>query len=381
MTAESTDTSSAPKFHVDRSTYGPALQSWMSKQLPDATGVTVDDIDIPVATGFSNETVFFTAGWTAHNSAHRQRFVARIEPADSGLFPTQTPACAVSVGLQHRIMETVARHSPVPIPPLLPFEPDPTFLGQPFFVMGFIDGVIPADTPRYTEAGFMVTEATPDERHRMVASGLEAMGQLHAIDWVDAGLGWLDPTSDAQPTIAHQLRIYRDFATELLGERSHPVLAAALNWLDNNDPGDDRIGLSWGDARLANMIWQDYRPAAVIDWEACALSPTEADLGWWLMFDRMSFDDIGADRMEGYPTREEQVDLYQEASGREVRDPHYWEVFATMRFAAIFIRLGDRMVSSGLIPEALNPAVGNAVTAALASLMGISNPTPDVLAR
>ena len=146
---------------------------------------------------------------------------------------------------------------------------------------------------------------------------------------------------------------------------------------DANDPNDDRIGLSWGDSRLGNIIWQDYRPAAVVDWEACALSPTEADVGWWLMFDRMSFDELGAARMEGFPTREEMIEIYEEVSGREVRDPHYWEVFGAMRFCAIFIGLGDRMTDAGLIPPELDMAVANMVTQALADLLGIDNPTPS----
>jgi len=115
---------------------------------------------------------------------------------------------------------------------------------------------------------------------------------------------------------------------------------------------------------------------AVCDWEACALSPTEADVGWWLMFDRMSFDEMGIARLEGFPTREEMVDIYARVSGREVRDPLYWEVFAIMRFCAIFIRLGDRMVGTGLVPESLNMPVANAVTQSLATILGIDNPTP-----
>ena len=112
------------------------------------------------------------------------------------------------------------------------------------------------------------------------------------------------------------------------------------------------------------------------DWEACALSPTEADVGWWLMFDRMSFEDLGAERMEGFPTREEMIQIYEEVSGREVRDPHYWEVFGAMRFAAIMIPLSDRMVNAGLAPAELNMSVANGVTDALAKLLGIENTTP-----
>jgi aminoglycoside phosphotransferase (APT) family kinase protein len=112
------------------------------------------------------------------------------------------------------------------------------------------------------------------------------------------------------------------------------------------------------------------------DWEACALGPTEADIGWWLMFDRTSFEELGATRMEGFPTREEMIVLYEQASGREVRNAHYWEVFALLRYAAIMIPLADRMVDAGLIPAAANVSVANNVTGGLATLLGLDNPTP-----
>ena len=87
------------------------------------------------------------------------------------------------------------------------------------------------------------------------------------------------------------------------------------------------------------------------------------------MFDRMSFDDMGIDRLDGYPTREEQIAFYEQVSSRTVRHPHYWEVFGAMRFCAIFIGLGDRLVDVGLMPPENSMAVDNMVTDALARLL------------
>jgi aminoglycoside phosphotransferase (APT) family kinase protein len=370
---------SAPKFHTDRAAYAEALSTWFARQRHDAESVRVSKIDIPVNTGFSNETVFFEVDWTERGASRHERFVARIEPDGGALFPEQTAAARIAVGLQYRVMKAVSEVSDVRIPPLLGYEPTPDVLGKPFFVMGFVPGVVPADTPRYSQAGFLVEEATPAQRRRMVTNGLEAMAAIHAIDCRAGKFDWLDAGSDPSSALAVQLDLYKRFTDELLGGREHPVLEASYGWLRANDPHDDRIGLSWGDARLGNVIWQDYEVGAVLDWEACAISPTEADVGWWLMFDRMSFDELEAPRMDGFPGREEMIDIYQAASGRDVRDPHYWEVFATMRFCAIFIRLGDRMVGTGMVPRELNLPVANSVTQSLATLLDIENPTPSVM--
>ena len=364
----------APKFHKDRSHYGPALTAWFERTVPGASDVAISDLEIPVATGFSNETVLFDMSWTAGGESHHERFVGRIEPPDGGLFPAQTAEAGTSVKTQYLAMAAVS--GVVPVPDVIGYEDDPAVLGQPFFVMRFVPGRVPADTPRYSQAGFLVDEATPEERRRMVLSGVEAMAAIHSIDWRTGGLDWLDISGTGNPTQAHQLALYREMVARELHGRDHPVMDAALDWLEANDPADERIGLSWGDSRLGNVLWQDYRPGAVLDWEACALSPTEADVGWWLMFDRMSFDELRAERMEGFPTREEMVAHYEAVSGREVRNAHYWEVFAIMRFAAIFIRLADRMVGAGILPEALNFSVANQVTASLATSLGIDNPTP-----
>ena len=120
---------SSPKFHQDRSAYAAALAGWFASQRPAAGDVSVSGIDIPAATGFSNETVFFAVDWTEAGTSHHQRFVARIEPGTGALFPAQTAACAVSVHVQYRAMEVAGRHG-VPMCPLLGYEPDASILGR-----------------------------------------------------------------------------------------------------------------------------------------------------------------------------------------------------------------------------------------------------------
>ena len=149
--------------------------------------------------------------------------------------------------------------------------------------------------------------------------------------------------------MANQIGIYRERALQDLAGRDHPVLLGSFDWLEENAP-ELPVGLSWGDARLGNMIWQDYRCAAVVDWEAASLCPPQADIGWWIMFDRQSFDDMGAPRLDGFPTREEMVEIWEGASGLDAGEVDYWEIYALMRFCAIMVGLGDRMVRAGLMP-------------------------------
>lgn len=353
----------------DPEVYRESLDGWMKRLHPEREALQVHDVDMPRSTGFSNETVFFSATAKESGEQTTRRYVARIEPPDGGLFPVQTDACQVSVEVQHRIMQAVAETGVAPMPPLLPYEGNLDVLGRPFFCMEFVDGRIPADVPRYSQAGFLVDEATPEERERMVTSGVETMAALAGIDWKAAGLDWLDVRGKGDPTFADQLALYRGYAERELGDREHPVLQRSLDWLDRNAP-DAPLGMSWGDSRLGNMIWQDYRCAAVVDWEAVSLCPPEADIGWWVMFDRQSFEDLETARLPGFPTREAMVELWEKRTGRAVADTiDYWEIFGTMRFCAIMIKLGDRMTRAGIVPAEVNMSIQNGTTESLRRLL------------
>ena len=364
---------------TDQEGYEIALKNYLSREKPEASNLKIVELDIPVATGFSNETIIFTAQWEEEGKDRTEKLVGRIEPKDGGMFPVQHSGLEESCYLQHKIMQTVSEQKAAPMPELFSFEENLEPLGRSFFAMSFVEGEIPSDNPRYTVEGFLVDSATPAERKLLIEDGLRAMAGIHSINWKEAGLGWLDPSKTGMPTTQHQIDIWRDYSISELKGREHPVLHEAFKWLEGNDPKDERVGLSWGDSRIGNIIWQNYRAAAVLDWEACSLLPTEADLGWWLMFDRMSFDDMGVERMKGYPTREEMISIYETFTGEATRDVYYWEVFATMRFCSIFIRLGDRLVEAGFMQEESNPAVPNMVTASLAKHLGIDNPTPSIL--
>jgi len=56
-------------------------------------------------------------------------------------------------------------------------------------------------------------------------------------------------------------------------------------------------------------------------------------------------------------------------AGREVRDPVFWEIFGSMRYAAIMVPLADRMTAAGLVPAESAMATDNYVVDALTVLL------------
>ena len=64
------------------------------------------------------------------------------------------------------------------------------------------------------------------------------------------------------------------------------------------------------------------------------------------------------------------VATWERLTGRRVAaDILYWEIFAVMRYCAIFVRLGDRFVRAGLGDPSSPMSVQNPVTDALARLL------------
>ncbi|MFN8624470.1 MAG: phosphotransferase family protein [Candidatus Binatia bacterium] len=357
---------------TDRAHLLHVLAGWLAARWPTAADIAVDDLGGPSATGFSNDTVFFRARWRERGQAREGRYVARIEPTETPVYPPQAAEPMASVDVQYRIMQAVAAHGDVPLATLLGYEADTSILGRPFYVMGFVDGRVPTDWPRYTQEGFLVDEATPAQRRRLVESGIEVLARIHRIDWRQAGLHWLVPPSTT-PGLRWQLDLFRDNARAELRGRAHPILEQAFAWLEAHYPAEgDRLGIAWGDARLGNMIFRDYECVAVTDWEAVALGPPELDLGWWLMFDRFIHESSGVTtRLDGMPTRAQQKAHYSAQVGRDIGDTHYFEVFAATRFTAVMIRTMDRMTKSGMTPPETNAGVHNVATQVLADLLGI----------
>ena len=320
------------------------LEAWLGERLGQA--VEVGEV-ASHGTGYSAETI--VVPYREVGGGEDRRVVLRLECPEPAIYPVQAPGLDVEVEIQFRAMEGLAAATKVPLAPLIGLERDPAVLGQPFYVMGFVDGVVPIVNPPYTKEGFFA-EATPEERRRLVESGLRALAEIHAADWEQAGFDWLVPPGTTPGTRA-QLELWEAFARRELGERVHPLLDRSFAWLYANLPEDRSLAISWGDSRPGNIIYRDFEPVCLTDFENIAVAPPEFDLGWWLMFDWTMHEADDLPRLEGEPTREEQRDFYARVSGRELHDVTYHEIFAAARYCAIVVRVTNRYVDRGLFPK------------------------------
>ncbi len=343
------------------------LIAWLADRLPGAGDFALDDFRRPQGSGFSAETQIFTARYRRDGTARTEKFVLRRETPDPAVYPRQAPGFDVEIDIQYRVMAALRAHSSVPLAGLVGYEHDASLLGAPFFVMEFVDGVVPIENPLYTTEGFFV-DASPEQRRTMVVNGLRTLSQIHAVDVQKAGLAWLVP-SGVSPGTARQLDLWEGYARRELDDRRHPLFDEAVAWLRARVPEDPLVCLCWGDPRPGNVIWRDFTPVCVTDFEAVSVASPDQDLGWWLMFDHWVHDTAGVARLEGEPTRDEQRAIYAGFAGRDIPSTTFHEIFAATRYAAIVVRVMNRAVARGLMPADHTVWLQNPATVCLEHLL------------
>jgi hypothetical protein len=344
------------------------LTQWLSATLGEGANPTIIDLEAPASSGFSNETIMVTARWNEHGSLEEHRLVFRVHPTKHTLF------LEADFSLQYRVMHALQGQPSVPIPTLRWYEQGSETLGVPFFVMDHVEGQIPADNLPYTMEGWLL-EASPENQAELWWSGIETLAAIHQLDWDALGLAGLANDSFGKPGLDRNMNYYRAFLDWTSHGRPQPIAEAAWEWLVANKPVENgEPVLSWGDSRIGNMIWDHFRPVAVLDWEMASVGPPEMDLGWWLYFDRQFSEGLGVPRPPGFPTHEETIARYEELMGRTMQDLFWYQIFAGFRFAVIMCRLSDLLVGSELLPADSDMGSNNLATQFIAQLLGLPSP-------
>jgi aminoglycoside phosphotransferase (APT) family kinase protein len=225
--------------------------------------------------------------------------------------------------LLRALHDTAAR-----VPEVLAVCEDPATIGAPFYVMELIDGeVIVTSTPPALD--------TPAERRRVGEQLIDALVEIHGVDWRAAGLeGFGKPTG----YLERQLRRFTGL-WELNKTREIPAVESVGGWLAQNRPSSGPATIVHGDFRLGNTMFAKGAPAhlsAVLDWEMATIGDPLADIGYLGMMWTEAADPTSGlrehlgtvTRAEGYPTRAELIARYEEGSGRSMSDVRWYTTLA-----------------------------------------------------
>lgn len=297
----------------------------------------------------SSETLLFDAHWTSPDGrAQFSQCVARLAPASDAMpiFPEYR------MRDQFTVMALVGERTAVPVPRTLWYESDPEVLGAEFFVMERVEGLVPPDILPYTFGDNWLFEATDDQRRVLRNTTVAALARIHAIPVTAAEVTFLgDLGADGDTALRAHVEGWRAYNAWAHGAQPIPVLEKAFAWLDAHWPAAvDTPVLSWGDARIGNIMYRDFAPAAVLDWEMAGIAPREVDLGW-LVFLHRFFQDLaeffGLPGLPDFLSFCDVAEEYTALTGYRVRDREFYEVYAALRHGIVMARVNQRRVRFG----------------------------------
>lgn len=306
-------------------------------------GANVTEVTAPEGSGMSSETLLFTV---EPKDGPPERYVARLAPLASQQFPVFPE---YDLELQRRAMQTVAAHTDVPVPEVLTHEGDAKWLGSPFLLMRRVDGVVPSDVPPYTMGGWLFDAPEADQR-KLERESVRVLARLHALTPETHDLAFLERPELGESALDQHLEYQRWYYDWARDGATVPLIERTFAALDTTRPVEGPTVLNWGDSRIGNMIFRDFAPAAVLDWEMAALGPAEVDVAWMVFMHRF-FEHLtaryGMPCLADFLQRERVAEIYRQESGRELHDLDWYEMFAAQRFAIVSIRTTLRSVAYG----------------------------------
>ncbi len=332
------------------------LEQWLAATLGAEAKPSVADLESTEANGMSSDTMLFRASWTDAEGRHDERLVARVAPdqADVPVFPTY------DLQGQFDTIRTVAELTLAPVPRMWWCETDPAPMGAPFFVMSRVDGIVPPDVMPYTFGGNWLYDATPEEQRTLQTSTVDAIAMLHDISEPAKRFGFLEKSVSGDSHLQRHVANTRAWYDMVAREGAPSALVErGFDWLTDNWPKHEGpTVLSWGDSRIGNVLYQDFVPAALLDWEMAGLGPAELDIGW-IVYAHQVFQSLATMlELPGMPQFMQPAEVaaqYESRRGYAVRDLRFFMVYAAIQWGIVFLRTGARRAHFGEQEMPANP--------------------------
>lgn len=296
------------------------LEAYLLEHLPKAEG-RLEVLQFP--RGFSNLTYLLRLG--------DQELVLRRPPFGANI------KTAHDMGREYRILKALKPVYPKVPQPLL-FCEDPDVIGAPFYLMERLQGVILRNQP--------LEGLTPERMRAVAQAALEALVELHSLDYRQAGL------ADLGKPEGYVGRQVRGWTERYQKARTDPIpgMEQAMAWLAEHLPTSSSVALIHNDFKYDNLMLAPHdltQVIAVLDWEMATLGDPLMDLGttlgyWAEAGDPPGLKGFGLTHLPGNPTRAELVQLYAEKTGRDVSGIAFYYVYGLFKVGVIMQQIYAR---------------------------------------
>jgi aminoglycoside phosphotransferase (APT) family kinase protein len=267
------------------------------------------------------------------------------------------PPSAHDVLREARLLKAL-EPTPVRTPAVLAVCADPDVIGAPFYVMEHVKGEVATHT-------LPAALDTPAQRARIADELIDALVELHAVDWTQLGLeGFGKPTGYLERQVRRFLGLWEHNKT-----RELPEVEQVAEWLRANMPDSPPATIVHGDYRLGNTMLAADAPArlvAIFDWEMATIGDPLADVGYMMIHWTQPDDEVGQFTLQsvtslpGFPTRQQIVARYEERSGRSVGSLDWYVALALWK-AIVFMEGNYKRAISGATDDPYLKTFGEGV--------------------
>ena len=294
-----------------------------------------------IASGFSNETFIFSL----EENDEIKNFVLRLKPTNYQVFPEY------NLKLQVDIMRCLHKRG-FPAPNVILYESNEDILGSEFYLMDYINGEAPSDNPPYhMDPEGMVGKAVKEDRRKIWTEWIHYLNQIHILDIDDLGLTELESKYGKNDPIDIDIEYYQDFLNWGMDGEDNPLCDDVLNWLRENKPKKNNpLSLCWGDSRPGNILYENFKATALLDWEMASYGDPISDVAWCLAVDDASSLGLTIERLEGSMDYKEALDIWSSKTGFSQENYEYYRIFSLLKFSVIMVRVAKKLVFNKIMP-------------------------------
>lgn len=277
-------------------------------------------------------------------------------PPRAGLTPS-----AHDMGREFRVTDAL-QSSAVPVARTVGLHEDPSLLGAPFSVVGYVKGT----TIRSSDDLGRLDDV---QLHGCVESLIGTLAALHAVDHEAVGLERF-----GRPDAYAQRQLHRwSGQWEHVATGDVPDAAALLLRLMERAPTGGKAAIVHGDFRIDNTIVDTEEPTvirALVDWELSTIGDPVADVAMMCAYRHPALNDIlGVDAAwtsDRLPSVYELASLYELVSGTTLVS---WDFFLALAFykLAVIAKGIDFRLRAGAAASEGSERAGEAVPRLLAA--------------
>lgn len=307
---------------VEANALQPRILAYLRSRFPDGRNHELRNVQ-QIAVGWSHETWLFDLAFNERGSTRTLGLCLRRDPGNALLRHLS------DLEQQFRVLQCLERTA-LPAPKPFWFEHDPQILGAPFLVMEKVSGVCPSPWGREGRAFYSAAAA----RGRLPGSFTETLATLHTLDWRAVGLDFLGVPSAGTDFARREIAKWK----ELISVSEHtpePILTDLVCWLEANMPHTHRVTLVHGAYRTGNLLIDDDRISAVLDWELQVLGDPMYDVAYVLS----DLNREGTPLLSNLVDRDEFFRDYETRTGFTIDEPacRYYDALYAMRSVAFWM--------------------------------------------